>query len=134
MEREPVACELGHAIERPRLLEQVRRIGDDLEPPLAPEQFERPAIELEDLLVRAADDQQGAEARGAKLGRDLAVPRAVPAAAAPVREHDDRTGLAEDEIALDRGVADLDLHRLDTRKATASRWHQTVAFGEEPNP
>jgi len=54
---EPRRRELGDAFERPRLLEQMRRSGDDLEPRLASHPSLRLPVELEDLPIGAADDQ-----------------------------------------------------------------------------
>jgi hypothetical protein len=56
--QEPVPTEHGHLFESPRLLEQVSRSRDDLEPRLASELTLRPAVELDDLRVAAADDEQ----------------------------------------------------------------------------
>ncbi len=52
-------CSLGDFFECARLGKEVRGAGDDNEPPQTFDAFVRLAVELEDLLVVAADDEQG---------------------------------------------------------------------------
>ena len=56
---EPRSGEAGDGLQRPGLLEQVRRAGDDLEVLLAPEPGVSLPVQLDDLAILAPDDEQG---------------------------------------------------------------------------
>ena len=80
--QEPVARVLDHRIERARLLEEMRRAGNDREPLCAAQFVESRAIEAKHNIVVTTDDQEGG---GADRGQ--CPPGEVRAAAA---RHDRR--------------------------------------------
>ena len=59
MPPEPVARQHGYPLERTRLFEQMRRPWHDLNACLSAQRVERPPIELQDLWIVSAHDQQG---------------------------------------------------------------------------
>ena len=55
---EPIDRRLDHRLQRPGLLEKMRRSGHDIEAFLALQQTQRAAIEVENVMVQPSDDQQ----------------------------------------------------------------------------